>query len=172
MVRDAGSNQHGTINGRNHIKSANLPRVLRQLVASAGTMLCSYERMMRQFLQHLGHERGGDTIFLGNLIGATSMLLAMHSQVLDGNQAVVGFFGKLEHRSIDLPDARNMRLIQSQMKYIPGFSESQPKVIPYFHTSPVFLTTYNKTETVLYQLVFSEWSPAAVNGRKSELNCD
>jgi hypothetical protein len=27
------------------------------------------------------------------------VLLTMHRQVLDGNQAVVGFFGKLEHQS-------------------------------------------------------------------------
>src|SRR5439155_1387613 len=71
--------------------------ILGQLVASAGTMLCSHEQMMRQLLQHLGHQRRGDAIFLGNLIGTTSMLLAMHRQVLDGNQAVVGFLGKLEH---------------------------------------------------------------------------
>src|SRR5438045_9740686 len=53
--------------------------------------------MIRQLLHQLGDQCRGDAIFLGNLIGATSMLLAMHSQVLDGNQAVVGFLRKLEH---------------------------------------------------------------------------
>jgi hypothetical protein len=33
------------------------------------------------------------------------VLLAMHRQMFDGNQPVVGLFGKLEHRSIDFLNA-------------------------------------------------------------------
>src|SRR5436309_1234603 len=130
--------------------------------------------MMRQLLEHLGHQRRGDAIFLSNLIGAASMLLAMHRQVLDGNQAVIGLFGKLEHRSIDLlaKRLRYMRPNQSQMKYIPTFPESQPRAVPDSHTSPVFLTTYTKTRIVSYPENFSERSPAALNGLKSKLSGD
>ena len=67
-------------------------------------MLSNYERLVCQLLQHLGHKSGRDTIFLGNLTGAASMLLAMHRQMLDSNQTVIGFLGKLEHRSMDLLD--------------------------------------------------------------------
>src|SRR2546430_10898054 len=68
-------------------------------------MLRGHERMVRQFLQHLGHKRRRDAVLLGNLVGAASMLLAMHGQVLDGNQPVISFFGKLEHRLRDFLDA-------------------------------------------------------------------
>ncbi len=54
--------------------------------------------MMCQLLQYLGHQGRGNTVFLGDLVGATGVLLAMQRQVLDSNQAVVGLFGKLEHR--------------------------------------------------------------------------
>src|SRR5438445_4880657 len=131
--------------------------------------------MMRQLLEHLGHQRRGDAIFLSNLIGSASMLLAIHRQVLDGNQTVIGLFGKLEHRSIDLlaKRLRYMRLNQSQMKYIPTFPESQPRAVPDSHTSPVFLTTYTKTRIVSYPENFSERSPTALNGLTFKLlvNC-
>src|SRR5947209_19195648 len=102
--------------------------------------------MMRQLLEHLGHQRRGDAIFLSNLIGAASMLLAGHRQVLDGNQTVIGLFGKIEHRSIDLlaKRLRYMRPNQPQLKYIPTFPESQQRADPGSHTSPVFLTTHTK----------------------------
>src|SRR5438093_7066679 len=128
--------------------------------------------MMRQLLEHLGHQRRGDAIFLSNLIGAASMLLAMRRLVLDGNQAVIGLFGKLEHRSIDLLAKRlqYMRPNQSQMKYIPTFPESQPRAVPDSHTSPVFLTTYTKIRIVSYLENFSKRSTTALNVMKFKLN--
>src|SRR5258708_35387356 len=67
-------------------------------------MLGDDQKAMREFLQHLGHEGCGNAVLLGNLAGATSVLLAMHRQMLDGNQTVVGFFRKLKHRSRDFLD--------------------------------------------------------------------
>src|SRR5260370_17325520 len=69
-------------------------------------MLGDDQKAMREFLQHLRHECRRNTVLLGDLVGATSVLLAMHRQMLDGNQPVVGLFGKLEHRSTDFLDAK------------------------------------------------------------------
>src|SRR6266851_566925 len=68
-------------------------------------MLGGDERVMRQLLQHFGHQRRGDAVLLGDFIGTASVLLAVHRQVLDGNQTVVGFLGKLEHCSRDFLNA-------------------------------------------------------------------
>lgn len=52
---------------------------------------------MRELLEHFGHKSGGNAVLFGNFVGATSVLLAVHGQVLDGDQAVIRFFGKLKH---------------------------------------------------------------------------
>src|SRR5712664_3939461 len=101
VARDARSDQHGAVNGRDYVQRADLRRVLGQLITAAGTMLRGDQRAMRKLLQHLGHECRGDAVLLGDLVGATSMLLAMHRQMLDGDESVVGLFRELEHRSRD-----------------------------------------------------------------------
>src|SRR6266478_7561767 len=105
VARHARSDQHGTVNGRNNVQRADLRWVLRQLVTAAGAVFRDDQKAMREFLQHLSHEGRGDAVLLGDLVGAASVLLAMHSKVLDGYQSVVGLFGKLEHRSRDLLDS-------------------------------------------------------------------
>ena len=95
---------------------------------------------MRQLLQHLGHQRRGDAIFLGNLIGTTSMLLAMHRQVLDGNQSVVGFFGKLEHRSRNLPDARQYATESVAHEVYSRSTQKSTQVLTRFKPNPCIST--------------------------------
>jgi hypothetical protein len=101
VAGNTGSDQHGSIDGGNDIEGADLPRLLGQQVTAAGAMFGGDERVMRQLLQYFGHQRRGDAVLLGNFAGTASVLLAVHRQVLDGNQTVVGLFGKLEHRSRD-----------------------------------------------------------------------
>ena len=59
-----------------------------------------YEALARELLQHFCHERGRDAVFLGNFIGAARVRFAMRREVLDGDQAVVGFFGQLKHLKV------------------------------------------------------------------------
>src|SRR5260370_24095640 len=87
-----------------HSTRCNRARPLPAVLPAAGAVLSGDQRAMCQLLQHLGHKRRGDAILLCNLAGAASVLLAMHRQVLDGNQTVIGFLGKLEHRSRDFLD--------------------------------------------------------------------
>src|SRR5258708_5607217 len=65
----ARSNQHGTVNRGDYIQRADLRRLLRQLIPSAGPVLCGHQRAMRQLLQHLGHQRRRDAILLSNFVG-------------------------------------------------------------------------------------------------------
>src|SRR5260370_14685742 len=90
VARNAGSDQHWTIDGRNHIESTDLPRLLGQLVAPTGPMLRGNQGAMRELLKHFGYECGRDAILLDNLPGATSVLLPIHRQRLYRNQTVVG----------------------------------------------------------------------------------
>jgi len=85
----------GPIDGRNHIERADLRWVLGELIAAAGTMLGGYHGMMRQLLQHFGHQRCGNAIFFGDFVGAAGVLLAVHRQVLHSDQTVVAFFESL-----------------------------------------------------------------------------
>jgi hypothetical protein len=92
VARNAGGDQHRAIDGRNYIERGDLAGLLGQLVAAAGTVLRGHERMMRQLLQHFGHERRGNAIFFGDFIRTAGVLRAMHRQMLHGNQAIVGLF--------------------------------------------------------------------------------
>jgi len=105
VAGNARSDKHGTVNGRDYVQRADLRWILRQLVTAAGAVFRDDQKAVREFLQHFGHEGRGDAILLGDLVGAASVLLAMHRQMLNGDQPVVGFLGKLEHRSRDLLDS-------------------------------------------------------------------
>src|SRR5258708_15143277 len=97
----AGRDQAGPVNRGDSPRRADVWGVFGQLIPAAGTMLGDDQKAMREFLQHLRHECRRNTVLLGDLVGATSVLLAMHREMLDSNQPVVGLVGKLEHRSTD-----------------------------------------------------------------------
>lgn len=97
VARDAGRDQDRAVDRRNYIKRADLTGLFRQLVAPARTVLRCDEALARELLKHFRHERRGDAVLLGNFIGAARVRVAMRREVLDGNQAVIGFFGQLEH---------------------------------------------------------------------------
>ena len=98
VAGDTRGDEHRAINGRNHIESANLGWILGELIAAAGAMLGGNHGMMRQLLQHFGHQRRGNAILFGDFIGAAGVLLAVHRQMFYGDQTIVRFFRELEHR--------------------------------------------------------------------------
>src|SRR6266403_2707377 len=106
--------------------------------------------MMCQLLQYLGHQGRGNTVFLGDLVGATGVLLAMQRQVLDSNQAVVGLFGKLEHRSGDSLYAPEYATDSVAVKvYSPG-SQMSTQNLYSLDSNSVFAITYYMTKIVFH----------------------
>src|ERR1700730_11061969 len=109
--------------------------------------------MMRQLLQHLRHEGYGNTILLGDFIRAASVLLAMHRQVLHGDQPIVGFFRELKHRirvSQSYEAMRNIRLIQSHLYSNPKLPSKSTQNSRLSKIKPVFRMLYSKTVLVLF----------------------
>src|SRR5216683_7947108 len=92
---------------------------------------------MRELLQYLGHERRGDAVLLGDLAGATGVLLAVYGQVLDGNQPIIGFLGKLKHQ-FRMPSrfSMNMRLNQSHIHYIPYRTPKSTRTFAHLTNKP------------------------------------
>jgi hypothetical protein len=123
---------------------------------SAGTVFRGDQRAMRQFLQHLGHERSGDAILLGNLVGAASMLLAVHRQMLDGNQPVVGLLGKLKHRRETLYSLEYATESVAHEVYPQKRPKVNPQLLLVGHITRVFLATYSKTRLVLFPSQFQQ----------------
>src|SRR5712692_2723112 len=92
MAGHTRGDEHRAIYRRDHLQRANLSRLLGQLIPPAGTVLSYNHSLPRQALQHLRGKSGGNAVLLSNFTGAAGMLIAMHCQVLDGDQPVVGLF--------------------------------------------------------------------------------
>src|SRR5262249_9224690 len=101
--------------------------------------------MASKLLQNLRHQGARDAVLLGDFAGATRVLFTgVQSQMFDRNQAVVGFFRKLEHSTF--AEARrsallgDMRLIRSGLsvrdsagKVNLRFTRSAAIKAPYFN---------------------------------------
>ena len=106
VARDARRDQHRAVDCGNYVERADLAGLFCQLVAAAGTVLCCYEALARELLEHFRHERRGDAVLFGNFVGAARVHVAMCREVLDGDQAVVGFFGQLKHQWLALSSVK------------------------------------------------------------------
>lgn len=101
MFGEAGGQNDRSINLANHFKRVNRLGRPRQPISAIRTLLASQQSGPNQLLQDLGEKRQRNPIALRNLFRASRTvpfaLSSPHRQVLDGNQAVVGFLGQLEH---------------------------------------------------------------------------
>ena len=97
VFREAGRKNNRAVDGADDFERCHLPRIARQAVSTVGPLLRPEETALGQLLQYLGQKRQRDTVGVGDILGAGCLGRVAHGKVLQRDQAIVRFFGQLQH---------------------------------------------------------------------------
>src|ERR1700741_1516835 len=115
-------------------------------------MLCRYQSLLCQLLQHLGHQCRRNPVLLGNLVRAASVLLAVVREMLHRDQAVIRLFREFEHAPAasyaNTLDAITTETVAFQIypSYLPFVNAELP---PIFHQALAIIALTIKIGLVL-----------------------
>jgi len=96
IVREAGSEDDRAIDDADDFENADEIGVAGELVTAVCALDAKQKAGLAQLLENLGENRKRDMVGVADFLGAGSALTG-ESKMAEGDQAVVGFFGELEH---------------------------------------------------------------------------
>ena len=96
VMSEAGGEDDGAVDNADDFKNADEVGVPSKLVAAVGALDAQEEAGFAQLLKDFGENRQGDVIGVADFFGAGGTLTG-EGEMAEGDQAVVGFFGELEH---------------------------------------------------------------------------
>ena len=97
MFGEAMGENDGSVDGADGVECRDLARVPGEAVAAVGALFGAEESGFIEFLQNFGQEREWDVVGCGNFLRTGDAMGGVDGEVLEGDESVVGFFGKFEH---------------------------------------------------------------------------
>ncbi len=96
VVGEAGGEDDGPVNDADDFENANEVRITGEFVSAVGALDAQEEASLAQLLEDLRKDRKRNVIGIADFFGAGGALTS-EGKMAEGDQAVVGFFGELEH---------------------------------------------------------------------------
>jgi len=100
VVSETGSQNYGAVDYADHFEDTDAIRISGKFIAAIGALDAQKKTSFTKLLQDLRKNRQRDMVGFADFFGA-SRTITSQSEMAESDQAVVGFFGELEHWILD-----------------------------------------------------------------------